>query len=122
MDKSLLGYAMLEPGDRVSGGEDSTTLVYLLVAKCHNYTEPFTVTAVYMATEYDLPELEAELASHCADWGIPLDVVRYTLADRLKEGRNLGCYWCATQRHTELWAYAERNGYTEIALGPRPTN
>ncbi len=121
IDRSLSAYDMLEAGDRVavamSGGKDSTTLAYHMAAKSRGYHIPFSVTALHVATEYSPPELESELSRLCDEWGIELEVIRYTLGDRLRKGRSVSCYWCATQRRTELLAHAEQVGFTKIALG-----
>ena len=36
---------------------------------------------------------------------------------RLKPGRKMNCYWCSTQRRSELLKYAMENGFNKIALG-----
>jgi tRNA 2-thiocytidine biosynthesis protein TtcA len=36
---------------------------------------------------------------------------------RLKEGEKMNCYWCSTQRRTELLKYAIENNFSKIALG-----
>ena len=48
---------------------------------------------------------------------IPFFFKDVAVEGRLKEGRKLNCYWCSTQRRTELIKFARENGYNKIALG-----
>ena len=51
------------------------------------------------------------------EWGIPFADLSVPIIGRLKEGRKMNCYWCSTQRRTELIKYAMENGFNKIALG-----
>jgi tRNA 2-thiocytidine biosynthesis protein TtcA len=121
VDKSILGYGMIEPGDRVlvglSGGKDSVTLTHVLGRKAGQYKVPFELGAVHIRTEYaDLAGLN-RLSALCETLGVPFEQIEVSVHGRLKPGRRMSCYWCSTQRRTELLDYARRNGYTRIALG-----
>ena len=37
--------------------------------------------------------------------------------ERVKPGQKMSCWWCSTQRRTELLNYAIEHGYNKIALG-----
>jgi len=48
---------------------------------------------------------------------VPLVVKDVAVEGRLKPGRRMNCYWCSTQRRTELIRYAMAEGFTAVALG-----
>lgn len=121
VDKSILGYGMIEPGDRVlvglSGGKDSVTLTHVLGQKAGRYKIPFEVGAVHVRTEYaDLAGLD-RLSTLCERLSVPFEQIQVSVHGRLKPGRRMSCYWCSTQRRTELLDYARRHSYNRIALG-----
>ena len=121
VDKAIFGYRLIEPGDRVlvaiSGGKDSVTLAHQLGLRSRGYVIPFTVAAVHIRTEYaDLEGVE-RLRELAAGIGLPFEQIEVSVTGRLKPGRRMNCYWCATQRRTELLRYAQANGFNRIALG-----
>ncbi|MFW5688667.1 MAG: tRNA 2-thiocytidine biosynthesis TtcA family protein [Spirochaetota bacterium] len=121
IDKAIFGYRLIEPGDRVlvglSGGKDSVTLAHQLAQKARGFSIPFEVAAVHVRTEYaDADGLE-RLEALAQSVGLPFDQITISVTGRLKPGRRMNCYWCSTQRRTELLRYAEANGFTRIALG-----
>ena len=62
-------------------------------------------------------EGEAALERLYAEWGVPYEVIDVPVVGRLKPGKEMNCYWCATQRRTELMHHALEQGYNKIALG-----
>ncbi len=121
VDKSIFGYRMIEPGDRVliglSGGKDSVTLTHVLGQKARNFRFPFEVAAVHIRTEYaDISGLD-RLEKLCSGLELPFEQVQVSVHGRLKPGRRMSCYWCSTQRRTELLEYARAHGFNRIALG-----
>ena len=121
IDKAIFGYELIQPGDRVlvglSGGKDSVTLAHQLALKAKGFSIPFEVAAVHIRTEYaDMDGLE-RLEALAQSVGMPFEQITISVTGRLKPGRRMNCYWCSTQRRTELLRYAEANGFTRIALG-----
>ena len=121
MDKSIFGYGMIQPGDRVlialSGGKDSVTLTHQLGLRARHFSIPFTAEAVHIRTEYaDLEGIE-RLEELTESISLPFHQIELSVTGRLKPGRRMSCYWCSTQRRTELLRYAEANGFSRIALG-----
>ena len=43
--------------------------------------------------------------------------MKVNVLERVKPGQKMSCWWCSTQRRTELLNYAIANGYNKIALG-----
>jgi len=121
IDKAIFGYGLINPGDRVliglSGGKDSVTLAHQLALKARGYSIPFEVAAVHIRTEYaDLVGIE-RLRELARSVDLPFEQIEISVSGRLKPGRRMNCYWCSTQRRTELLQYAETHGFTRIALG-----
>lgn len=121
IDKAIFGYKLIQPGDRVlvglSGGKDSVTLAHQLARKARAFSIQFEVAAVHIRTEYaDLDGIE-RLRELAEGVGLPFEQITISVSGRLKPGRKMNCYWCSTQRRTELLRYAERHGFTRIALG-----
>ena len=124
IDKAIYDYAMLPPGCKVlvgaSGGKDSTLLVEYLANRLRRSSSPgrrdFSFTAVYFQTDF-APPFNVDLKRLFAEWGVDFVERQVDVLGRLKPGRKMSCYWCSTQRRTELIRYAVAHGYDAIALG-----
>ena len=118
---TLRRYAMIDAGDRIligaSGGKDSTTLAYDLSVKKRWWETPFEFFALNVETDVESPPDPAPLEKLFSEWGVPFGRIRVPVVGRLKPGEKMNCYWCSTQRRTELIRYALANGYNKIALG-----
>ena len=114
IDKSIFGYGMITPGDRIligiSGGKDSATLLHQLGMKQHGFSVPFTVEALHVRTEYAEIDDRHRLVELCDSVGVPLHEKEISVSGRLKEGRRMNCHWCSTQRRTELLRFADQHG------------
>lgn len=112
---------MIRAGDRIlvglSGGKDSATLLYHLGRKARAFSIPFNVVAYHVSTELEDRTIVPRLSALCRQIDVPLAVRSIRLSDRLRPGRALSCYWCATQRRTELLQFAADEGFPTIALG-----
>lgn len=118
---ALRRYGMIEEGDRIligaSGGKDSTALACDLAAKRRWWPARFEIQALRIETDVGEPQDLSALEGLFADWGVPYDKVFVPVRERIKEGEKMNCYWCSTQRRTELIRYALERGFTKIALG-----
>ncbi|MCK4543278.1 MAG: tRNA 2-thiocytidine biosynthesis protein TtcA [Spirochaetales bacterium] len=117
--RAIFQYGMIQEGDRilaaVSGGKDSLSLLYHLLKKQRSFPIKFDLMAIHIKTEFrgGLDQMETLLKS----WDAPYEFIEINMTGRLKPGRKMNCYWCSTQRRTELLQYAKENGYNKIALG-----
>jgi len=121
VEVALRRWSMIEAGDRIllgaSGGKDSTTLALDLAAKRRWWPVSFELAALHVATDVGTrPELGPIRKLH-EDAGIEWIELEVPVIGRLKAGEKMNCYWCSTQRRTELIRHALANGYNKIALG-----
>ena len=120
IDKAIFDYKMIEPGDKIligaSGGKDSTALIHYFSNRIKRPDCNFEFGILNIASEISggLPE---KISALFKKWGVKENVVEINVQERLKPGRKMSCYWCTTQRRTELLRYAMANGYNKIALG-----
>ncbi len=121
VEVALRRYEMIEEGDRilvaVSGGKDSTSLAYDLAMKRRWWPEKYELRAIHIATDFCSCCKKSALFDLLESWGIETVSVDVPVIGRLKPGRSMNCYWCSTQRRTELIRYAMAEGFNKIALG-----
>lgn len=120
IDKAIYEYSMIEDGDNIligaSGGKDSTALVEYFSYRKKQNRDNFNFTAVHVATPIS-PPLSPELLQLFDSWGVVPKVIEVDVLGRLKKDRKMSCWWCSTQRRTELNNFAIENGFNKIALG-----
>ncbi|HET7839167.1 MAG TPA: tRNA 2-thiocytidine biosynthesis TtcA family protein [Rectinemataceae bacterium] len=112
---------MIEEGDRilvaVSGGKDSTALAYDLSQKRKWWPVAFEVKAIHIATDFCSCCKKSALFDLLDSWGMPHVSLDVPVIGRLKPGKAMNCWWCSTQRRTELIRFAMAEGYNKVALG-----
>jgi tRNA 2-thiocytidine biosynthesis protein TtcA len=119
--KATVERKLIEEGDRIligcSGGKDSTVLAWALSSIRPALKINYELAAIHIASDFDGCSAESVLASRIRGWDIPFTELFVPVVGRLKEGRKMNCYWCSTQRRTELLNYAMEHGFNKIALG-----
>jgi tRNA 2-thiocytidine biosynthesis protein TtcA len=119
--KAALERNLIEEGDRiliaVSGGKDSTVLAWALSGLRRSLKKHYDLGAIHISSDFCSCCKKSILAQRLEEWGIPFTDLFVPIIGRLKEGEKMNCYWCSTQRRTELLKYAVEQGYNKIALG-----
>jgi tRNA 2-thiocytidine biosynthesis protein TtcA len=119
--KAVLERNLIGEGDRIliaaSGGKDSTVMAWVLSALRPAVRRNYSLEALHISSDFCACCKKSALAERLAEWGIPFKDLFVPIIGRLKEGEKMNCYWCSTQRRTELLRYAVENGFNKIALG-----
>lgn len=114
-------YGMIEDGDRIligaSGGKDSTALVYDLALKRRWWPAKYGLLALHVETDSGERHDMAPLRGLFGSWGAEYRSIEVPVIGRLKPGESMNCWWCSTQRRTELIRYALAKGFNKICLG-----
>ena len=121
--RAIADYNLIADGDRVmvclSGGKDSWTLLDLLLSLQARAPVKFELVAVNL--DQKQPGFPAQvIPDYCHARGVPFHVIEqdtYSVVTRVvPEGKTL-CSLCSRLRRGALYAFAEREGFTKIALG-----
>ena len=117
--KAVMERGLITEGDRIliaaSGGKDSTVLAWALSSIRPALKINYELAALHISTDFSSEK--SIIFRKLDEWGIPFTDFTVPVVGRLKEGKKMNCYWCATQRRTELLNYAVENGFNKIALG-----
>jgi tRNA 2-thiocytidine biosynthesis protein TtcA len=112
---------LIEEGDRIliaaSGGKDSTVMAWALAALRPALKKNYTLEAIHISSDFCSCCKKSVLRLLLSEWGIPFTDLFVPVIGRLKPGEKMNCYWCSTQRRTELLKYAVENNFNKIALG-----
>lgn len=120
IDKAIFDYSLIEPGDKIligaSGGKDSTALIEYFASRTKRPDCNFSFKAVHIQSDF-APDFPEEIKHLIKQWNAPFESIKVNILERVKENQKMSCYWCSTQRRSELLNYAIEHGYNKIALG-----
>ena len=119
--KTVMERSLIAENDRiliaVSGGKDSSVLAWALSMVRPALKINYELAALHISTDFCSCCKKSVLCQRLEEWGIPFTDLFVPVIGRLKEGEKMNCYWCSTQRRTELLKYAVENNFNKIALG-----
>jgi tRNA 2-thiocytidine biosynthesis protein TtcA len=119
--KAILGRKLIAEGDRIliaaSGGKDSTVMAWVLASLKPALKFDYELGALHISSDFCSCCKKSILSAKLESWGISFTDLFVPVMGRLKEGQKMNCYWCSTQRRTELLKYALEGGFNKIALG-----
>jgi tRNA 2-thiocytidine biosynthesis protein TtcA len=119
--KAILERKLIAEGDRVliavSGGKDSTVLAWVLSSLKPLLKVNYELEGLHISSDFCACCKKTLLSQRLGEWGIGFTDLPVPVIGRLKPGRKMNCYWCSTQRRTELLRYAVERGFNKIALG-----
>lgn len=121
--QAIADYGMIGAGDKImvclSGGKDSYTLLDVLLQLQKKAPVDFELVAVHL--DQKQPGYDARvLPDYLRRLGVPFQIIEqdtYAVVSRvIPEGRTM-CSLCSRLRRGALYAHAEANGFTKVALG-----
>ncbi|MCL2442220.1 MAG: tRNA 2-thiocytidine biosynthesis TtcA family protein [Treponema sp.] len=119
--KVVMERSLVKEGDKiliaVSGGKDSSVLAWALSSIRPALKINYELAGLHISTDFCACCKKSVLCQRLKEWNIPFTDLFVPVIGRLKNGRKMNCYWCSTQRRTELLNYAIENGFNKIALG-----
>ena len=120
IDKAIFDYKMIENGDKIligaSGGKDSTALIQYFANRSKRPDCNFDYKAVHIHSDF-APPFPPGILDLFKNLQVPFESLDVNILGRIKPGQKMNCYWCSTQRRTELLHYAMSHGFNKICLG-----
>lgn len=123
VQRAIVEFGMLKPHDRVvvglSGGKDSSLLLYALAVLTRNLPFPVDLAAFTVDLGFK-PQEEMDyssLSDMCRGLAVPFSTFRAELAyDILNNPEQNPCARCSYFRRAIIHNYAQKNGYNKVAF------
>lgn len=119
--KAIMDYSLIEKGEKVlvgvSGGKDSLVLIEVLSAiREYDFLE-FNLHAIHIDVEEVPYKVSREKISQiCKNLGVPIEFVDIKTG-LSEESEKSPCFICSWHRRKSIFNYAQKNGFTKVALG-----
>ncbi|MCG8452994.1 MAG: hypothetical protein MI717_07425 [Spirochaetales bacterium] len=121
MTRAIMEYGLIQHGDRVlialSGGKDSLALAWNLAMKSKGFSIPFQACALHVDSGMGSPTHLQDLRCLMESWKLPLEILPHPIKNHQLQKDTPTCFGCARERRRILLDYAQREGYTKVALG-----
>lgn len=118
--RALTDYAMIEEGDRimvaVSGGKDSLTLLKVLSDRQKFVPVKYSLVACHVDMGYPR-SITPAISRYLKRQGVEYHIEKSDVLRKMKDKREITCFWCSWNRRKILFQAAERLKCTKVALG-----
>jgi tRNA(Ile)-lysidine synthase TilS/MesJ len=120
--RAIREFDLIRPGDRVlvglSGGKDSSFLLYALTVLRKSGIIPFELGALTIDLGFETPLNPQPLQVYCASLGVPFrmlktEIAKYAFGENNPEGP---CATCSFLRRGAMNRIAREDGYNTVAL------
>jgi tRNA 2-thiocytidine biosynthesis protein TtcA len=119
--QALFKYKMIRENDRivvaVSGGKDSTTMLYDLHKRQKSFPIRYELEVVHIRMDFGESCEDSGIETLFREWGVSYHIIDVPVVKRVQSGKKMNCYWCSTQRRIELLKMAEKLRCNKVALG-----
>jgi tRNA 2-thiocytidine biosynthesis protein TtcA len=118
--RAIIDYTMIEAGDKVlvavSGGKDSLTLLRILRDRQKFVPIPYSLVAVHVDMGYPR-SIAPSLSRYLKKQGVEYHIERSDALRKMKNKKDISCFWCSWNRRKALFEAAGRLKCTKVALG-----
>ncbi len=120
MEKAILDFGMIAPGDRVavavSGGKDSLALMRLMRGPLVHVTQDFSLEFIHIDTGFPGHD-SLPIRDYAASCGVDLHVVKTDIYEQSAGKKKKVCWLCSRRRRKALLETAHSLGCGKVALG-----
>jgi tRNA 2-thiocytidine biosynthesis protein TtcA len=118
--RAIIDYKMIEEGDKVlvavSGGKDSLTLLKVLADRQKFVPIKYSLVACHIDMGYPR-SISSLLSKYLKKQGVEYHIERCDVLRKMKDRKDISCFWCSWNRRRELFQAAARYRCTKVALG-----
>ena len=120
ISRAIAEFNLLEDGDQVvvglSGGKDSTFLLYALEGLRPHLPIDFSIEAVTVDLGFEKKPNYSYLKDFCRELNVEYNIIWTDIANRIK-GEDSPCAKCSYFKKGALIEYMEERGYNKLAFG-----
>lgn len=118
--RAIIEFDMIQANDRIliglSGGKDSTFLVYALAFLKKHAPTPFEIAAFTIDPQFTDTFSTGKLADFCASLSVPFYTEQVDIAGIIRENNGKDpCFTCSFFRRGAVNRFAKANGFNKVA-------